>query len=163
LSRWASSAVAVGLASVFAGALSATTVIAQTAPPAPPQQATPAKSPYMFKGDAAVTLNFIKADKTADFEMIVGKLKEALDKSAKPERAQQAASWKVYKAAEPAPNGSAIYVFLIDPVVKDSDYTVSTILSEAFPEDVQALYKTLSGAYASQNIINLKLVADLGQ
>ena len=39
----------------------------------------------------------------------------------------------------------------------------STILSEAFPEDVQALYKTLSAAYASQNIINLKLVADLGQ
>jgi hypothetical protein len=148
---------------VFAGALSATTLNAQTVPPAPSEQATPAKSPYMFTGDAAITLNFIKADKTADFEMIVGKLKEALEKSPKPERAQQAASWKVYKAAEPAPNGSAIYVFLIDPVVTGSDYTVSTILSEAFPEDVQALYKTLSAAYASQNILNLKLVSDLGQ
>ena len=148
---------------MFAGALSATTLVAQTVPPAPAQQATPAKSPYAFTGDAAITLNFIKADKTADFETIVGKLKDALEKSAKPERAQQAASWKVYKADEPAPNGSAIYVFLIDPVVTGSDYTVSTILSEGFPEDVQALYKTLSAAYASQNIINLKLVADLGQ
>ena len=64
---------------MFAGALSATTLIAQTVPPAPPQQATPAKSPYLFTGDAAITLNFIKADKTADFETIVGKLKEALD------------------------------------------------------------------------------------
>jgi hypothetical protein len=148
---------------VFAGALSATTLIAQTVPPAPPQQATPAKSPYMFTGDAAITLNFIKADKTADFEMIVGKLKEALEKSAKPERAQQASSWKVYKAAETAPNGSAIYVFLIDPVVKGSDYTVSTILSEGFPQDVQSLYKTLSATYASLNIVNLTLVSDLDQ
>jgi hypothetical protein len=148
---------------VFAGVLSATTLIAQTVPPAPPQQATPAKSPYMFTGDAAITLNFIKADKTADFEMIVGKLQDALENSAKPERVQQAASWKVYKAAETAPNGSAIYVFLIDPVVKGSDYTVSTILSEGFPQDVQSLYKTLSAAYVSQNIINLTLVADHAQ
>lgn len=117
----------------------------------------------MFAGDAAITLNFIKADKTADFEMIVGKLKEALEKSPKPERVQQAASWKVYKAAETAPNGSVIYVFLIDPVVKDGDYTVSTILSEGFPQDVQSLYKTISAAYASQNILNLKLISDLGQ
>jgi hypothetical protein len=161
--RWASSAAAVGLASVFAGALPATTLIAQTVPPAPPQQATPAKSPYMFTGDAAITLNFIKADKTADFETIVGKLKEALETSAKPERVQQAASWKVYKAAEPAPNGSAIYVFVIDPVVKDSDYTVSTILSEGFPQDLQPLLKTFAATYVSQSIVNLKLVADLGQ
>ena len=148
---------------MFAGALSATTLIAQAAPPAPAQQATPAKTPYMFTGDAAITLNFIKADKTADFEMIVGKLKEALEKSTKPERAQQAASWKVYKTTEPAPNGSVVYVFLIDPVVKGSDYTVSTILTEGFPQDVQPLLKTFSATYASQNIINLTLVSDLGQ
>jgi hypothetical protein len=148
---------------VFAGAWPATTLIAQTVPPGPPQQATPAKSPYMFTGDAAITLNFIKADKTADFEMIVDKLKEALEKSAKPERAQQAASWKVYKAAEPAPNGSVVYVFLIDPVVKGSDYTVSTILAEGFPQDVQPLLKTFSATYVSQNIVNLTLVSDLGQ
>ena len=48
-----------------------------------------------------MVLNFIKPDKTADFEMLVAKLKEALQKSEKPERKQQAASWKVFKAAEP--------------------------------------------------------------
>jgi hypothetical protein len=95
--------------------------------------------------------------------MIVGKLKEALEKSTNPERAQQAASWKVYKAAEPAPNGSVVYVFLIDPVVKGSDYTVSTILTEGFPQDVQPLLKTFSATYASQHIVNLTLVSDLGQ
>ena len=54
-------------------------------------------------------------------------------------------------------------VFVMDPVVKDSDYTVSAILAEGFPQDVQALYKTFSATYASQNIINLTLVCDLGQ
>jgi hypothetical protein len=153
--------VARGVTSVLAGVLSAGPAFAQAAPAAPAQQATPAKTPYMFSKDAAITLNFIKADKSADFEMIVGKLKQALEKSSKPERAQQAASWKVYKAAESGPSGSSIYVFLIDPVVKDSDYTVSTILSEGFPQDVQPLYKTLSGAYVSLNIMNLTLVSEL--
>ena len=55
-------------------------------------------NPYVFAGDGAVLLNFIKADHVADFEMILGKLKDALNKSEKPERKQQAASWKVFCA-----------------------------------------------------------------
>jgi len=148
---------------VFAGALSASTVSAQATPPAPAQQATPAKSPYLFSADAAITLNFIKADKTADFEMIVAKLKEALAKSPRPERAEQAASWKIYKATETGPGGSIIYVFVIDPVVKGSDYTVSTILAEGFASDVQSLYRKLADCYSSLNILNLSLVSALGQ
>ena len=89
-------------------------------------------------------VNVVKADKTADFEMIVGKLQEALQKSARPERAEQAAGWRVYKASEPGPSGSVMYVFLIDPVVKDTDYTPSTILAEGGHEDVRPLYKALS-------------------
>ena len=138
-------------------------MFAQTAPAAPAEQATPAKSPYLFSGDAAMTLHFIKADKTADFETILGKLREALQSAAKPERAEQAASWKMFKASETGPSGSSIYVFLIDPVVEGSDYTVSTILAEGFPNDVQPLYRMFAEAYASHNIINLSLVVDLGK
>ena len=32
----------------------------------------------MFASDAGLVLNFIKPDKTADFESVVGKLKEAV-------------------------------------------------------------------------------------
>ena len=63
----------------------------------------------------------------------MGKLKEALQKSEKPERKQQAASWKVFKSPDPAAGGNVLYVFMIDPAVKGADYTVSTILAEAFP------------------------------
>jgi hypothetical protein len=108
-----------------------------------------------------MVLNFIKADKTADFEAVIVKLKEALQKSEKPERKQQAASWKVFKSPDPAQGGNVLYVFVIDPSVKGADYTVSTILNEAFPQEVQALYKQYAEAYASgQNFVNLSLVSD---
>jgi hypothetical protein len=143
------------------GALSATTAFAQAAPAAAAQAAPAAR---LFASDAGMVLNFIKADKTADFEAVMGKLKEALQKSTKPERKQQAASWKVFKSPDPAQGGNVLYVFMIDPSVKGADYTVSTILAEAFPTEVQALYKQYAEAYASgQNFVNLSLVADLGK
>ena len=153
-----SSWIALGL---VVGMLSASALQAQT-PPA--QQAQAPKSPYVFASDAAAVLNFVKADKTADFEMVMAKLKEALQKSAKPERKEQAASWKVFKSPEAAQGGNVLYVFLIDPSVKGADYTVSTILAEVFPAEVQTLYKQYAEAYASgQNFVNLTLVTDLGK
>jgi len=95
---------------------------------------------------------------------VMGKLKEALSKSEKPERKQQAASWKVFKSPDPAAGGNVLYVFMIDPAVKGADYTVSTILAEAFPTEVQALYKQYAEAYASgQNFVNLSLVSNLAK
>ena len=147
------------------GTLSATTAFAQAAPaPAPAPAAQAAPTARTFAGDAGMVLNFIKPDKTADFEAVVAKLKEALQKSAKPERKQQAASWKVFKSPDPAAGGNVLYVFVIDPSVKGADYTVSNILAEAFPTEVQALYKQYAEAYASgQNFVNLSLVSDLGK
>jgi len=151
--RWAAPLAAAALVVMAAGS--------GTSAQAPAAQ-TPA--PRVFGSDAGMVLNFIKADKTGDFEAIVAKLKEALAKSDKPERKQQAASWKVFRALEPGANGSVLYVFDVDPAVKGADYTVSNILAEAFPDEVQTLYKQYADAYASgQNFVNLTLVATLGQ
>ena len=146
------------------GTLSAATAFAQAAPAAPAAAAQAAPTARTFAGDGGLVLNFIKPDKTADFEAVIAKLKEALAKSAKPERKQQAASWKVFKSPDPAAGGNVLYVFIIDPSVKGADYTVSNILAEAFPTEVQALYKQYAEAYASgQNFVNLTLVSDLGK
>ena len=146
------------------GTLSAATAFAQAAPAAPAAAAQAAPTARTFASDGGMVLNFIKPDKTADFEAVIAKLKEALSKSAKPERKQQAASWKVFKSPDPAAGGNVLYVFMIDPSVKGADYTVSTILAEAFPAEVQALYKQYAEAYASgQNFVNLALVSDLGK
>ena len=157
---------------LIVGVLSASSLQAQQPPaPATPAPAAPAAAAQaapttrVFTGDAGMVLNFIKADKVADFEMVVTKLKEALAKSAKPERKQQATSWKVFKAAEPGAGGSVLYVFIVDPSVKGADYSVANILAESFPADqVNEIYKAYAGAYATgQNIVNLSLVSDLGK
>lgn len=136
----------------------------QAAAGQPAQQAQAAPAARVFASDAGMVLNFIKPDKTADFEAVMGRLKEALAKSEKPERKQQAATWQVFKSPDPAAGGNVLYVFLINPSVKDADYTVSTILNEAFPTEVQALYKQYAEAYASgQNFVNLTLVTDMGK
>ena len=132
---------------------------------APAAQAAAAPNQRPFPNDGGMILNFIKPDKTADFEMVMTKLKEALSKSDKPERKQQAMSWKVFKSPEAAAGGNVLYVFIIDPAVKGADYSVANIIAEAFPADqVNEIYKAYAGAYAQgQNIVNLQLVTDLSK
>ncbi|MBS1818733.1 MAG: hypothetical protein JSU08_12440 [Acidobacteria bacterium] len=123
------------------------------------------KSPYAFAGDNAIFMNFIKADQTGAYEELVAKLKEGLQKSDKPERKQMAESWKIYKAAEPGPNGSVIYVSIITPVVKGQDYSIVTLLGEAFPTDARALYDKYVAAFTTPpgQLFNLSLLNDLSK
>ena len=95
----------------------------------------------------------------------MAKVKEALNKSDKPERKEQAKSWKLFKAAEAGAGGAAIYVSIIEPAVKGADYTVSTILAEGFPTEANALYKTYAEVFGNPpgNLLNLTLVSDLGK
>jgi len=131
---------------------------------APAQTATPSSAPRLLTSDGGLVLNFIKADRTADFEAVVARLKEALQKSPKPERRQQAASWKVYKSPEPGPAGSVVYVFTMEPAVKGADYSVSTILAETFPAEAIVLFKQYSESFAGGlNFVNLTLVQDLAK
>ena len=90
----------------------------------------------------------------------------ALAKSEKPERKQQGAGWRVFKASEAGPNGAAIYVFIMDPVAKGSEYSVGNILVEGFGAEGQTLYKTYSESYASPAIgalLHLTKVIELGK
>jgi hypothetical protein len=116
----------------------------------------------VFGSDAAMVLNTIKPESAADFEMVVDRVRAALQQSSDPIRKQQASGWKVFKALEPGANNSVLYVFWISPAVKDADYTISKILFEAFPKEVDELYKKFSSAYSGgQTLVNLQLVKDM--
>jgi hypothetical protein len=117
----------------------------------PQQQQQPAAQKLTFEGDTALWTVAIKPDKTADFEKIMTKLHEGLNKSEKPEQKQQAAGWKVMKLAKPLPDGNIAYVHIINPVVPGADYTVMQNLYTMFPEERQALYELYRGAFA-QNL-----------
>ena len=50
---------------------------------------------------------------------------------------------------------------IIDPALKDADYNIVNILNEAFPAEIQALFKQYTEAFASGLIpINLVPVVD---
>jgi hypothetical protein len=128
----------------------------------PPTQQAPAAPPQVFGSDVALVLNFIKADRTADFEAVIARLKEALQKSERPERKQQAVGWRVFKAAEPGPAGTAIYLFVIDPPLKGANYSVAALLAEGFPAQAEVFQQDFAGTLAQgQTFINLKLMSVL--
>ena len=130
---------------------------------APAPTPTPAAVPNarVFNGGAGLILYTIKPASTTDFEMVLNKTKEALMKSEKPERKQQAASWRVYKSDQAAQNGNVTYVMIIDPALKDADYNIVNIMNEAFPTEIQALFKSYTESFASGLIpINLLPVVD---
>jgi hypothetical protein len=131
---------------------------------AAPARAQQPPNARVFNAGSGLILYTIKADKTADFEMVMNRTKEALGKSAKPERKQQAANWKVFKSADAGPGGTVTYVMVIDPAIKDADYNIINILNEVFPAELQALFKTYTESFASGLIpINLAPVVDLGK
>jgi len=137
-----------------------------TAPPAPappPGQSVVSPPPLgrVFASDQGMIFNAIRPDKVMDFETVIVRLRAALANSKDPVRNQQGWGWKIYKAAEPGPNGSVLYVFVMDPVVKGADYGVAKILAEAYPTEIMELYRmyTTSFAAAGQTLLNLQPIA----
>jgi hypothetical protein len=141
----------------------ATAQEAQAQPAAPP--APPAVT---FTTPAGILIHQIKADRTADFDWLVGKMKDALLKSEDAKVKQQAAGFKVYKNTDPLPQtGNIMYVILVSPSVAEADYNMVTLLNivyKAFPEEQQEIYKRVQGAFGGGvTRWNLEPVADFSK
>jgi hypothetical protein len=141
-------------AALFGQTPPASATPAQTPPAAAPAPTDKPKEPRMsFTGSSGVFLYQIKPDQTTVFEELVAKVKESLAKSDKPERKQQLAAWKLYKAAEPMSNNT-LYVFVADPAVKGAEYDLLMLFAEGLgpaagtPEN-QELFKKYIGAFAA--------------
>jgi hypothetical protein len=135
-----------------------------TAPPAPVTTPAPGQSVVsppplgrVFASEQGLIFNAIRPDKVMDFETVLVKLRAALADSKDPVRNQQGWGWKIFKAAEPGPNGSVLYVFVMDPAVKGADYGVAKILAEAYPREIMDLYRMYTTAFApaGQTLLNL--------
>jgi hypothetical protein len=109
-------------------------------------QAAPQKT--LFTGDTVVMLVAINGDKTADYEKVLGALKDSLAKSEAPEAKQQLAGWKVIKNAMPNPDGAVIYVHVITPV-KDADYSIMNNIYAAVkdPAEQKVLFDLYRGSF----------------
>jgi hypothetical protein len=116
-----------------------------------------AKPVLVFDGDAAVMIVLIKPDKTADFESVIAKYKEALGKSDKPVRKEQLAGMKVFKSPT-AMGGNAAYIFSFDPIVKNEEYDITKVVAEVFPVEVQEVYAKYKDSFAGRQIIPLNKI-----
>ena len=127
-------------------------------------QTAPQKT--LFTGDVVIQAFAINPDKTADYEQIITKLKEALSKSEAPESKEQLAGWKVIKNAMPNPDGTIVYIHIISPVVKTADYSVMNNIYSAVkdPAEQKAVYDMYRGALkAPLFVIQGPMVADLSK
>jgi hypothetical protein len=114
----------------------------------------PAKPVLTMEGDATVMIVLIKPDKTADFEAVIAKYKEALEKNDKAARKEQLAGLKIYKSPT-AMGGNTAYIFNIDPVVKGEEYDITRVINEVFPSEVTDYFNKYKDAYAGRQIIVL--------
>ena len=119
----------------------------------------------LFASESGLILSPVKTTRVRDFEMVVARIHEALAKSADPVRRRQAAGWKVYRATEPGPGGSVLFVFLVSPAVKGADYTIGKILMEAFPqEEALEIFDAYTGSVAGpQSLLSLRHLDDFSQ
>jgi hypothetical protein len=119
-----------------------------------------------FTGDMVIWAFNINADKAADYEAVIAKLKDSLAKSEKPEAKQQLAGWKVMKNATPQPDGSLVYIHIISPVVPEADYSITNIVYDVVkdPGEQKTFYDQYRGAVkAAMFMIQGPLTADFGK
>jgi hypothetical protein len=139
-------------------------------PAAQPQaQAQPQQPPAMtLDSGAGMFFHMIKSDRTADFEWLMGKIKEAFQKSEDATHKQQANGIHIMKSMDPVPNSTNVmYIVLVNPAVPGADYSMQNMMKivyEAFPAEQQDIYKRLQGAFGGPtNRVNLQPVADFSK
>jgi hypothetical protein len=134
--------------------------LASTVAAVPPETAG---AGHVFSTDAGLMIKFVRPERAADFEATVARLKQAFAVASTSDERRQAAGWRVFKASGRATNGDLIYVFMIEPVVHQADYTTSRILARAFPAEAASLYQRYAAASSGdQAVLELNLIAALG-
>jgi hypothetical protein len=166
--------VALAAASVLV-LLSAASAHAQAAAPAAPAQAPAAQAPAAqappalnFSTPAGLLFHQIKADRTADFEWVMERLKEAMLKSEDAKVKEMVPGFRIYKNPDAMPQtGNIMYVIVVSPTVPEGDYSMTTLLNivyKAFPEQQQEIFKRVSGAFGgSTSRVNLQPIADFSK
>jgi hypothetical protein len=128
-------------------------------------QAQQAPQKFTMEGDVALWSVSIRPDKTADYEQILAKVKESLQKSQAPEAKQQLAGWKVIKAPKPMPDGNIIYTHVITPV-PGADYNILQVLYATVtdPTEQKTLYDLYRGAFVGNiGLASGTVVADFSK
>lgn len=132
---------------------------AQTAPPPQPPAAATAVTPQVktpplvFATPAGLIFTPVLPAQTHVYEDVMGKVREALEKSTDPIRKQQLAGWKLFKASEPYTERS-LYVSIMDPAVSGATYNVFDLLKESLGDmPARELFEKFRAAHAGPQFV----------
>lgn len=108
---------------------------------------TPVPSPagYTFTTTAGLLILHVEPSKAADFDAVLKRLAEALDRTDNGQIRQQAVGWRMYKSTEPS-GDSVPYLLLFDPVIAAATYDPLRVLADALPAETQSLYDRMKAA-----------------
>ena len=127
-----------------------------------PQAAPTPPDPLTFSTDRMLVIFQIAEATGTDFEVVMGKVKDVLAQSTKPERRQQAAHWRLLKVDTPQ-NGVLTYFFVLDQVVKGVSYDPFKILSEGLPaEEVGVLFEKIKPGLKGISAAPLGFIVNMG-
>jgi hypothetical protein len=112
----------------------------------PPPAPAAAPVTRTFTAPTGLLFNSVRPERVADFEAVLWYLQQALQKSTDATVQAQARSWRMFKAIEPGPNATVVYVFVLDPAVAKADYGLGRILADAYPDKIQEIWRLYQGA-----------------
>lgn len=135
------------------------------APPqtAPGQPAAPGQPPApaavqtrTFSAPAGLLFNTVRPERVADFEKVLAYLQAAFAKSSDSNVRAQGEGWRIFKATEAGPGGTVLYVYSIDPTVMGADYGLGKILADAYPDQINEIWKLYTSAVSGGgSLLNL--------
>jgi hypothetical protein len=111
----------------------------------------------MFTAPVGLIFTTVRPERVADFEKVLSYVQAALEKSTDPKVQEQAKGWRMFKASEPGPNGSVMYVFGFNPAIAGADYGLFRILADVYSDtELQQLYRLYNGSVTSGgSLLNL--------
>lgn len=128
------------------------------APPAPSASAT-----RTFGAPVGLLFNTVRPDKAVDFERLVANVRKALESSTDPALKAMAKGWHFYKASEPGPGNSVLYVAIVDPTVPGEDYGLGRVLSSGSTDTaaLQEIWKLYTNSVtAGGSLLNLSPIPE---
>ena len=130
-------------------------------PAAPP--ASSATAARTFAAPVGLLFNTVRTDKALDFERLVSSVRKTLEGSTDPKLKEMAKGWRFYKATEPGPGNTVLYVFVVDPAVPGEDYGLGRVLSSGSTDTaaLQEIWKLYtSSVTGGGSLLNLSPIPE---
>ena len=112
-----------------------------------------------FDADQGLVLSYVLRERTDEFERVVNRVRELLSESADVSHREMVAGWRMFKAREPGPSNSVVYVWFLEPVPEGADYGIPQLLRVLLPEEAtnltQSYAESLAGSGLAQRTLNL--------